>query len=46
MEGPRITDSHFCAMTFVIGPFQDIVVCDVYPLDYVDLLLELPYQHA
>lgn len=33
-------------MTFAIGPFRDIVVCDVSPLDCVDLLLGLPYQQA
>jgi hypothetical protein len=31
-------------VTFVIDPLWDIVVCDVSPLDYVDLLLGLPYQ--
>jgi hypothetical protein len=42
--GPCITIARCCAVTFSIGPFRDIVVCDVSPLDYVDLLLGLPYQ--
>jgi hypothetical protein len=42
--GPRITIARCCAITFSIGPFHDTVVCDVSPLDYVDLLLGLPYQ--
>jgi hypothetical protein len=31
-------------MTFAIGPFQDIVDCDVSPLDCSDMILGLPYQ--
>jgi hypothetical protein len=33
-------------MTFTIVPFRDTMVCDVSPLDCVDILLELPYQQA
>jgi hypothetical protein len=36
-EGPRLTVSQCCVVTFVIGPFWDTVVCDVSPLDCVDL---------
>jgi len=43
--GPNLTISWWCVMTFFIGPFQDTMLCDVSPLDCVDLLLGLPYQH-
>lgn len=33
-------------VTFAIKPFKDSVLCDVSPLDCVDLLLGLPYQHS
>lgn len=29
---------------FLLGPFQDIVVCAMSPLDCADLLLVIPYQ--
>jgi hypothetical protein len=37
-DGPRLL------VTFTIGQFKDIVLCDVSPLDCVDLLLGIPYQ--
>lgn len=42
--GPRTRVTLQCAITFSIGPFKDKVICDVAPLDCVDLLLGLPYQ--
>eukprot|EP00253_Pinus_taeda_P007128 PITA_07128 len=45
-DGPRLTISQCCAVTFAIGPFRDTVVCDVSPLDCADLLLGIPYQEA
>lgn len=42
--GPRIQVSTQCAITFTIGPFHDVVTCDVAPLDCTDLLLGIPYQ--
>ena len=32
------------AVTFDIGPFRDMVLCHVSPLDCVDLLLGIHYQ--
>eukprot|EP00253_Pinus_taeda_P035363 PITA_35363 len=45
-DGPHLTISQCCAVTFAIGPFRDIVVCDASPLDCADLLLGIPYQEA
>jgi hypothetical protein len=45
-EGPRLTVSQCFEMTFAIRPFHDIVMCDVSPLDCVDMLFGLPYQQA
>jgi hypothetical protein len=42
--GPRITITRCCVVTFAIGTFHDTVICDVSPLDCVNLLLCLPYQ--
>jgi len=44
--GPWLTISHRCAVNFAIGPFRDILVCDVTPLNCVDMLLRLLYQQA
>jgi hypothetical protein len=43
-NGPLITNSRCCAVTFAIGPFHDTVICDVSPLYCDDLLLNLLYQ--
>ena len=43
-EGSHLTVSRCCAVTFSIGPFWDIVVSEVSPLDCADMLLGLPYQ--
>jgi hypothetical protein len=43
-DGPRLLVSKRCLVTFSIGQFKYIVLCDVSPLDCVDLLLGIPYQ--
>jgi hypothetical protein len=43
-DGPRLLVSQHCLVTFSIGQFKDIVLCDVSPLDCSDLLLGIPYQ--
>ena len=43
-DGPRILVSQRCLVTFSISEFKDIILCDVSPLDCLDLLLGLPYQ--
>lgn len=45
-EGPCLTVSHHCVVTFAIGTFRDTMVCDVSPPDCVDLLLGIPYSQA
>jgi hypothetical protein len=42
--GPHITIARCFFVTFSIGPFRDTMICDMSPLDCVDLLLGLPYQ--
>jgi hypothetical protein len=41
-DGPRLLVSKRCLVTFAIGQFKDTVLCDVSPLDCVDLLLGIP----
>jgi hypothetical protein len=43
-DGPRLLVSKHCLVNFSIGQFKDTVLCDVSPLDCVDLLLGIPYQ--
>ena len=43
-DGPRLIVSKCCLVTFAIGQFKYIVLCDVSPLDCADLLLSIPYQ--
>ena len=43
-DGPHLLVSERCLVTFAIGQFKDIVLCDVSPLDCSDLLLGIPYQ--
>jgi hypothetical protein len=43
-DGPHLLVSKRCLVTFAIGQFKDIVLCDVSPLDCADLLLGIPYQ--
>jgi len=38
-DGPRLTVFQRCVVTFFIGAFRDTVICDVSPLDCVDLIL-------
>jgi len=42
--GPCIQVSTHCAITFAIGPFHDVVTCDVAPLDCANLLLGISYE--
>jgi hypothetical protein len=42
-DGPRLLVSKHYLVTFAIGQFKDIVLCDVSPLDCADLLLGIPY---
>ena len=43
-DGPCLLVYEQCLVTFAIGQFKDIVLCDVSPLDCLDLLLGIPYQ--
>ena len=43
-DGPQILVKQHCTIIFTIGPLRDRVQCDVTTLDFVDLLLGLPYQ--
>jgi hypothetical protein len=43
-DGPRLLVSKRCLVTFAIGQFKDIFLCDVSPLDCVDFLLSIPCQ--
>jgi hypothetical protein len=44
MNGPHVMVTQLCAITFSIVHFHDIVLCNVSPLDYIDVLLGIPYQ--
>jgi hypothetical protein len=43
-DGPHLLVSKHYLVTFAIGQFKDIVLCDVSPLYCVDFLLGIPYQ--
>ena len=43
-DGPHVMVTQCCSLTFSIGPFHDIVLCDVSPLDCTHVLLGIPYQ--
>jgi len=45
-EVPHLIVSQHCVVTFLIGPFRDIVLCDVSPLDCANLLVGIAYPHA
>lgn len=45
-DGLCLTLSQHFAVTFGIGPFWDSIVFGVSPLDCVNFLLGLPYEHA
>ena len=42
-DGTQLLVDQRCAVTFTIGPFHDIVDCDVSTLDCVDPLMGIPY---
>ena len=37
--GPRIQIANQCTVAFAIGHFIDVIICDIAPLDCIDLLL-------
>ena len=43
-DGPLLLVSQRCLVTFSIGQFKDTVLCDISPLDFLDLVLDIPYQ--
>ena len=42
--GTHLIVTQHCVVTFSIRPFHDPIIYDMSPLDYVDLLLGIPYQ--